>query len=73
MDIEMQDEVPWSNSLTPYDKEHFWIYMRFLDAADSASYEEMAQLILGIDPEREPTSGCTADFQPEPRRVRSRV
>ncbi|MDX8449656.1 MULTISPECIES: DNA -binding domain-containing protein [Mesorhizobium] len=55
MDIEMRDEVPWSDSLTAYDKEHFTTYMRFLDAAaDSASYEEMAQLILGIDPEREP-------------------
>ncbi|RAZ72918.1 hypothetical protein DPM35_26325 [Mesorhizobium atlanticum] len=55
MDIEMQDEVPWSDSLTAYDKEHFTTYMRFLDAAaDSASYEEMAQLILGIDPKREP-------------------
>ncbi|RWE22975.1 MAG: hypothetical protein E5V67_13355 [Mesorhizobium sp.] len=33
---------------------HFTIYMRFLDAAaDNASYEEMADLILGIDPEPE--------------------
>ncbi|MDX8441366.1 DUF2285 domain-containing protein [Mesorhizobium sp. VK25A] len=51
----LSDEVPWSESLTAYDKAHFTIYMRFLDAAaDEASYEEMARLILGIDPQREP-------------------
>ncbi|RUT97668.1 DUF2285 domain-containing protein [Mesorhizobium sp. USDA-HM6] len=48
-------EVPWSNSLTAYDKEHSTIYLRFLDAAaDDANYEEMADLILGIDPQLEP-------------------
>ncbi|WP_192180339.1 MULTISPECIES: hypothetical protein [Mesorhizobium] len=51
----LRDEVPWSESLTPYDKEHFTIYMRLLDAsADDASEEEMAHLILGIDPAKEP-------------------
>ena len=49
------DEVPWSDCLTPYDSEHFTIYMRLLDAsADNASEEEMAQVILGIDPAGEP-------------------
>ncbi|BCH19864.1 DNA -binding domain-containing protein [Mesorhizobium sp. L-2-11] len=51
----LKDEVPWSDSLTAYDKEHFTTYMRFLDAsADDASYEEMAQVILGINPAEEP-------------------
>ncbi|MER9333106.1 DUF2285 domain-containing protein [Mesorhizobium sp. M0293] len=51
----LKDEVPWSDSLTNYDKEHFTTYMRFLDAgADDATYEEMAQAILGIDPVEEP-------------------
>lgn len=51
----LQDEVPWSESLTAYDKQHFKTYFRFLDAsADDASYEEMAQVILGIDPAEEP-------------------
>ncbi|RWA83664.1 DUF2285 domain-containing protein [Mesorhizobium sp.] len=51
----LQEEVPWSESLTTYDREHFTTYLRFLDAsADNASYEEMAQLILGIDPAEEP-------------------
>ncbi|MDZ5696740.1 DNA -binding domain-containing protein [Chelativorans sp. M5D2P16] len=51
----LSDEVPWSDSLTVYDNEHFTIYMRLLDAsADEASEEEMAELILGIDPVKEP-------------------
>ncbi|WP_425351709.1 DNA -binding domain-containing protein [Mesorhizobium helmanticense] len=50
-----QDEVPWSERLTAYDKEHFKTYLRFLDAsAADASSEEMAQVILGIDPAEEP-------------------
>lgn len=55
MKPKVQDEVPWSDSLTAYDDEHFTIYMRLLDAsADRASEEEMALLVLGIDPVREP-------------------
>ncbi|MER9211557.1 DUF2285 domain-containing protein [Mesorhizobium sp. M0663] len=49
------EEVPWSDSITVYDKEHFTIYLQILDAcADNASEEEMAKLILGIDPILEP-------------------
>ncbi|MER8614442.1 DUF2285 domain-containing protein [Mesorhizobium sp. M1216] len=49
------DEVPWSESLTAYDRQHFTIYLKILDAcADNASEEEMADLILGIDPSIEP-------------------
>lgn len=49
------DEVPWSDGLTAYDKEHFTTYMQLLDAsADDAPEEEMAHVILGIDPAREP-------------------
>ncbi|RVD07070.1 MAG: hypothetical protein EOS73_14370 [Mesorhizobium sp.] len=29
----LKDEVPWSDSVTAYDKEHFTTYMRFLDAS----------------------------------------
>ncbi|TIQ76733.1 MAG: DUF2285 domain-containing protein [Mesorhizobium sp.] len=49
------DEVPWSDRITAYDKDHFTTYMRLLDAsADNATEEEMAHVILGIDPAREP-------------------
>ncbi|MGX9182132.1 DNA -binding domain-containing protein [Mesorhizobium sp. BHbdii] len=52
---ELSDQVPWSDSLTAYDNQHFTIYLRLLDAcADDASEEEMAQAILGIDPAKEP-------------------
>ncbi|MER8478633.1 DUF2285 domain-containing protein [Mesorhizobium sp. M0204] len=50
------DEVPWAESLTAYDDEHFTTYLKLIDAcADNASEEEMAQAILGIDPVQEPT------------------
>ena len=49
------DEVPWSESITPYDEAHMVVYLRLLDAsADGASPNEMAQIILGIDPAKEP-------------------
>lgn len=49
------DEVPWAESLTAYDDEHFTTYLKLIDAcADNASEEEMAQAILGIDPMQEP-------------------
>lgn len=50
------EEVPWSDdSITVYDKENITIYLQILDAcADDASIEEMAELILGIDPTLEP-------------------
>ncbi len=53
--IAVSDEVPWADSLTAYDNEHFAIYLKLIDAcADNASEEEMAQSILGIDPTQEP-------------------
>ncbi|RWD50807.1 MAG: hypothetical protein EOS25_21325 [Mesorhizobium sp.] len=49
------DEVPWSDSITSYDRQHRTIYLRILDAcAYNASVEEMADRILGIDPILEP-------------------
>lgn len=48
-------EVPWADTLTAYDEEHFAIYLRLIEAcADNASEEEMARAILGIDPRHEP-------------------
>ncbi len=49
------DDVPWSDQLTDYDREHFVIYVRLLDAeTDGASEDDMARVILGIDPIKEP-------------------
>lgn len=52
---ENTDDVPWSEEITGYDEKHFIIYLRLLDAsAEGASFEEMASLVLGIDPIDEP-------------------
>ncbi|SKA24584.1 Uncharacterized conserved protein [Enhydrobacter aerosaccus] len=49
------DDVPWSDSITAYDEAHLVVYLRLLDAtADGASKNEMAEVILGIDPAKEP-------------------
>ena len=49
------DEVPWSDEITPYDRTHFAIYLRLLDAkADGASVDDMARIVIEIDPRREP-------------------
>ncbi|WP_353728193.1 hypothetical protein [Mesorhizobium sp.] len=57
----IMEEVPWSDAITVYDKENFTIYMQILDAcADNAPIEEMAELILGIDPALEPVRARNA-------------
>ena len=49
------DEVPWSDGLTDYDHAHLAIYARLLDAhADGAAEDEIARIVLEIDPAREP-------------------
>lgn len=53
--IKIADDVPWSDHVTDYDREHFVIYVRLLDAErDGASADDMAQTILGIDPAKDP-------------------
>ena len=52
---EIATEVPWSENITDYDKAHLTLYLRLLDAsAGEASADEMARVILGIDPAGEP-------------------
>jgi hypothetical protein len=49
------NEAPWSDHVTTYDRKHFTVYLRLLDAAaDGASTEEMSRIVLGIDPAKEP-------------------
>lgn len=55
------DDVPWSDTITSYDRQHRTIYLRILDAcADNASVEEIADLILGIGPILEPVRARNA-------------
>ena len=61
LDPPIADEVPWSPRVTPYDEEHFVVYIRLLDAlAAGAAPDEMARIVLGIDPAKEPQRAETA-------------
>jgi DNA-binding PucR family transcriptional regulator len=47
--------VPWDDALTDYDRAHFVLYMRLIDAKDSgATLAEMAHVLFEIDAEAEP-------------------
>ena len=51
----IQDEAPWSETITEYDRTHFVHYVRLLDAvAAHASDAEMCRLVLGIDYAQDP-------------------
>lgn len=55
LDLNIADDVPWSDNLTPYDERHFITYVRLLDAeADGADWQEVARLVLHRDPRAEP-------------------
>jgi len=55
LDPDVVDTAPTDSILTPYDHEHFITYLRLLDAdAEGADWREVAQIVLHIDPEREP-------------------
>ena len=48
-------EAPRSGTLTGYDEAHTITYLRLLDAdADGADWREVAQEVLGCDPETDP-------------------
>jgi hypothetical protein len=49
------DSAPSEAHLTEYDRAHTATYLRLLDAAkQGAPWEEASQIVLGIDPHREP-------------------
>ena len=55
LDPEVADTAPVSNVLTGYDEQHVITYLRLLDAdSDGADWEEVAKIVLHIDPQREP-------------------
>jgi hypothetical protein len=52
---DVADTAPTDSVLTPYDHEHVVTYLRVLDAdAEGADWQEVARIVLHIDPEREP-------------------
>lgn len=61
LDAPVADEAPTAASLTDYDRLHLITYVRLLDAAEArADWREVARIVLGIDPTREPerARGC---------------
>ena len=54
-EIDLVEDVPWSDRVTSYDEVHLVVYVRLLDAAaDGAAEDEMARIIFGVDPVKEP-------------------
>lgn len=52
---ELIEQVPWSDHLTDYDRAHFDIYLRLLDAtAEGADEDEIARIVLNVDPSTQP-------------------
>lgn len=61
LDPEVSDMAPDAAFLTPYDEEHLITYLRLLDAQnDGADWEEVARIVLHIDPEEESARAHTA-------------
>ena len=55
LDPDVADEAPSSDTVTPYDEQHFITYIRLLDAdAENADWREVARIILHRDPVAEP-------------------
>ncbi|WP_082077403.1 DUF2285 domain-containing protein [Bradyrhizobium sp. LTSPM299] len=54
-DPAVADIAPTDTMLTVYDEQHMITYLRLLDAdADGADWREVTQIVLHIDPDREP-------------------
>ena len=44
------DETPWSDHVTDYDRSHFDVYLRLLDAtAEGADEDEIIRVVLDIE------------------------
>lgn len=55
LDPPVSDTAPIEAVLTGYDEQHLVTYLRLLDAdAEGADWHEVANIVLHIDPEREP-------------------
>ena len=55
LDPDVANVAPTDPALTGYDQEHLVTYLRLLDAdTEGADWREVAQVVLHIDPDREP-------------------
>jgi hypothetical protein len=49
------DAPPVSETITDYDRRHFAIYLRLLDAeTEGAEWQEVVRVIFGLDPHKDP-------------------
>jgi Uncharacterized conserved protein (DUF2285) len=56
LDPPVSDTAPTEPILTAYDEQHLVTYLRLLDAEEEgADWQEVARIVLHIDPAREPT------------------
>jgi hypothetical protein len=54
LDPDVADFAPNEPALTTYDEQHFITYLRLLDAdAEGADWQDVARIVLHIDPDRE--------------------
>ena len=55
LDPPVSDTAPSGGVLTSYDEQHLVTYLRLLDAeAEGADWQEVARIVLHIDPAQEP-------------------
>lgn len=55
LDPDVADAAPTDQALTVYDEQHVVTYTRLLQAdSEGADWQEVARIVLHIDPEREP-------------------
>lgn len=61
IDPDVADLAPTDQALTLYDEDHLVTYWRILDAdAEGADWKQVAQIVLHIDPNREPARARNA-------------
>ena len=61
LDPDVADAAPSGPVLTVYDEQHVVTYMRILAAEpDRTNWQEVARVVLHIDPEREPVRARNA-------------
>jgi hypothetical protein len=61
LDPDVADVAPNDAVLTTYDEQHLVTYWRLLDAeAAGADWKEVTQIVLHIDPDREPARARNA-------------
>jgi hypothetical protein len=68
--MDIADEVPWSNKLTPYDVAHLTLYLELLNIADGRGNErDICSRLLNIDADHEPARARTR-FESHLKRAR---